>query len=114
MFFKTIHSRIKIILFFFIMLMILIVFKVFYIQVIDYERLNKYASGLWSRNLPIEANRGLIYDRNGIVLADNLTTTGVAIKLVVPPFKIINVLSRFAHIWVLGLFIFAIVYSTTP
>ena len=86
MFFKGIHSRIKIVLFVFIMLMFLIIFKVFYIQVIDYDRLNKYASGLWSRNLPIEANRGLIYDRNGVVLADNLTTT----SLVLIPNQIID------------------------
>jgi stage V sporulation protein D (sporulation-specific penicillin-binding protein) len=79
MFFKGIHSRIKIILVIIIFLFILIVGKVFYIQVIDYHRLNKYASGLWSRNLPIEANRGLIYDRNGVLLADNLTTTSLVL-----------------------------------
>ena len=77
MFFKSVHSRIKIILMIIIFLFVLIIGKVFYIQVIDYQRLNKYASGLWSRNLPIEANRGLIYDRNGIILADNLTTTSL-------------------------------------
>lgn len=79
MFVKEIHSRIKIILVVVILLFILIVSKVFYIQVIDYKKLNKYASGLWSRNLPIEANRGLIYDRNGVVLADNLTTTSLVL-----------------------------------
>jgi len=79
MFSKSIHSRIKIILVIVILLFILIISKVFYIQVIDYKRLNKYASGLWSRNLPIEANRGLIYDRNGVVLADNLTTTSLVL-----------------------------------
>ncbi|MFA5603612.1 MAG: stage V sporulation protein D [Bacilli bacterium] len=79
MFFKTIHSRIKILLFIIILLLILIIGKVFYIQVIDYERLNKYASGLWSRNLPIEANRGLVFDRDGNVLADNLTTTSLVL-----------------------------------
>ena len=40
---------------------------------VDYKKLNKYASDLWSRNLPIEANRGKILDRNGEILADNLT-----------------------------------------
>lgn len=79
MFSKSIHSRIKIILVIVILLFILIISKVFYIQVIDYKRLNKYASGLWSRNLPIEANRGLIYDRNGVILADNLTTTSLVL-----------------------------------
>ena len=79
MFFKEIHMRIKIVLFIFTLLMLLVVFKVFYIQVIDYKRLNKYASSLWSRNLPIEANRGLIFDRNGVVLASNLTTTSLVL-----------------------------------
>lgn len=77
MFFKPIHFRIKIILLIMLLLFLLIIGKVFYIQVIDYKKLNKYASGLWSRNLPIEANRGKIYDRNGVVLADNLTTSSL-------------------------------------
>ncbi len=79
MFFKQIHIRIKITALIFILLMFLVIFKVFYLQVIDYKRLNKYANQLWSRNLPIEPNRGIIYDRNGIVLADNLTTTSLVL-----------------------------------
>ena len=58
---------------------IVIIARVFYIQVIDYKKLNKYASNLWSRNLPIKADRGLIYDRNGVVLADNVTTTSLVL-----------------------------------
>lgn len=77
MFFRKIHTRIKIIMIVIILLFILIIGKVFYIQVISYNKLNSYANSLWSRNLPIEANRGIIYDRNGIVLADNLTTTSL-------------------------------------
>ncbi|MBQ9181270.1 MAG: stage V sporulation protein D [Bacilli bacterium] len=77
MFFKKIHTRIKIILVVIILLFILVIGKVFYIQVFQYRKLNKYASSLWSRNLPIEANRGKIYDRNGVVLADNLTTVSL-------------------------------------
>ena len=46
---------------------------------IDYKKLNEYASDLWSRDLPIEADRGLILDRNGVVLADNLTTTSLVL-----------------------------------
>ena len=34
---------------------------------------------LWSRDLPLEADRGLILDRNGVVLADNLTTTSLVL-----------------------------------
>lgn len=79
MFFKNIHTRMKIILVIIVLFFILIVGKVFYIQVFDYKKLNKYASSLWSRNLPIEANRGKIFDRNGVVLADNITTTSLVL-----------------------------------
>ena len=79
MFIKHIHSRIKIILALIIFTFILIGAKVFYIQVIEYDKLNKSASNLWSRNLPIKADRGLIYDRNGVILADNITTTSLVL-----------------------------------
>lgn len=77
MFFKKIDERIKVIFLITLVLFVFIILRVFYIQVIDYKKLNKYASNLWSRDLPIEANRGLILDRNGVVLADNLTTTSL-------------------------------------
>ena len=79
MFFKKIDERIKITFLVMLILFIFIILKVFYIQVFDYKKLNEYASDLWSRDLPIEANRGLILDRNGVVLADNLTTTSLVL-----------------------------------
>ena len=79
MFFKNIHIRIKIVLLVTFFLFFIIVGKVFYIQVIDYKKLNKYATNLWSRNLPLAANRGIIYDRNGIELASNITTTSLVV-----------------------------------
>lgn len=79
MFFKKIDERIKITFLVMLILFIFIILRVFYIQIFDYKKLNEYASDLWSRNLPIEANRGLILDRNGVVLADNLTTTSLVL-----------------------------------
>lgn len=79
MFFKNIHIRIKIVMLVIFLFFVLIIGKVFYIQVFEYEKLNNYATSLWSRNLPIEANRGKIYDRNGAVLADNITTTSLVL-----------------------------------
>lgn len=58
---------------------VIVILKVFYIQVFEYDKLNSLASSLWSRNLPIEADRGKIYDRNGVVLADNITTTSLVL-----------------------------------
>jgi len=77
MFSKFIHKRIRIVLLVVIVCFILIIGKVFYIQVIDYGKLNEYANNLWSRNLPIEADRGRISTSDGIVIADNLTTVSL-------------------------------------
>ena len=77
MFSKGIHKRIKIILLIIIFVFAVIVGKVFYIEVIEYEKLNDLASSLWSRNLPIEADRGKIYTVDGEVVAGNLTTTSL-------------------------------------
>ena len=79
MFYKNIHIRINIVILFFSICFLLIAGKVFFIQVFSYNKLNKYAEDLWSRNLPIEANRGKIFDRNGIVLASNITTSSVVV-----------------------------------
>jgi len=79
MFFKNIHTRIKIIMLVTLLLFFIIIGKVFYIQVIDYKKLNGYATSLWSRNLPLAANRGIIYDTNGVELATNITTTSLVL-----------------------------------
>ncbi len=79
MFFKKIDARIKVVFLIIVLLFVFIVARVFFIQLISYEKLSVLASDLWSRDLPIEANRGLILDRNGVVLADNLTTTSLVL-----------------------------------
>lgn len=86
MFHYVVQKRIKIVgvLMFFIFLVIII--RIFYIEVFSQSRLDELANSLWSRNLPILADRGKITDRNGVVLADNITTT----SLVVVPVQIKN------------------------
>lgn len=79
MFTKKIDKRIKIIFLIIITILFLVFIRVFYIQVFEYKKLNKLASSLWSRNLEIEADRGKILDRNGDVLADNLTTSSLVL-----------------------------------
>ena len=79
MFFKSIHKRIKIVLIVIIVLFIIVILKVGFIQLFEYKKLNDLATDLWSRNLPIEANRGLIYDTNNLIIADNVTTTSLVI-----------------------------------
>ena len=79
MFNKKIHKRIKIVLLIIILCFILIIGKVFYIQVIDYDKLNNLANNLWSRNLLIGANRGRIITSDNITIADNLTTVSLVV-----------------------------------
>ncbi len=86
MFQDNYESRILVVFLVVVLLFALVIIKIFYIQVIDYDRLNDLANDLWSRNLPITADRGKITDRNGVVLADNITTT----SLVVVPNQIEN------------------------
>ena len=87
MFFNDIHIRIKIILISIVILFFLIVFKVFYIQVIDYNKLNNLAKDLWSRNLPLEANRGNIYDINGNLLASYSSKLAKGLSFITLIFK---------------------------
>ena len=75
MFQKVKQNRIKFVLIFMGVLFLLILGRIFYIQVFDYYRLNDRATSLWHRNLPVTAERGKILDRNGKVLATNITTT---------------------------------------
>ena len=79
MFQNTYRSRITIIFIVVFLLFVLIIGRIFFIQVIDYKKLNDLANDLWSRNLPIGADRGLITDRNGVVLAENITTTSLVV-----------------------------------
>jgi stage V sporulation protein D (sporulation-specific penicillin-binding protein) len=79
MFFKLFDEKIRLVFLIFIILFISIIVKVLYIQLIEYDKLKEHADDLWSRNLPLAADRGLILDRNGIVLAGNQTTTSLVL-----------------------------------
>lgn len=79
MFYNNIHTRIRYCFLVVLICLLITIAKVFYIQVFQYEKLNDLASSLWSRKLPISADRGEIVDRNGKVLATNITTTSLVI-----------------------------------
>lgn len=77
MFKNKIHTRARVVFLAVCFIFFLVICKVFYIEVIEYNKLSKLASSLWSRNLPITADRGEIYDRNGKIIATNKTTTSL-------------------------------------
>lgn len=86
MFFNHIHTRMRVVLVVVVIVLFAIIFRVFYIQIFQYDKLSTLATSLWSRELPITADRGEIRDRNGKILATNITTT----SLVVIPNQIQN------------------------
>ena len=77
MFSKYIHKRINIVFIIVLFCFILIIGKVFFIEVFSYKKLYNYANIVWSRNLPIMADRGTITTSDHVVVADNLTTVSL-------------------------------------
>ncbi len=80
------NKRIRIVFVISLIVFFFVIVKIFYIQVIEYKKLNTLASELWSRNLTVQADRGRILDRNGKVIVDNVTTVG----LYLVPSQILN------------------------
>lgn len=99
LFTKINNKRITYILIIFLFLFFIILFKVFYIQVFSYEKLSALSDDLWSRNLPISAARGKILDRNGKILADNITITSLVIipNQVKNPEEVSKTISEILH-----------------
>ncbi len=79
MFYNNIHTRIRYVFLIVILILVIAIGRVFYIQVFSYKKLNTLAESLWSRQLPISADRGKIVDRNGKELATNITTTSLVV-----------------------------------
>ena len=50
-----------------------------YLQLINPGEITEHAESLWSRNLPIEGQRGIIYDRNLEVIVDNIVAPSVIV-----------------------------------
>lgn len=77
--YETIYRRQRVFFIITIILFISIIIKIFYIEYIDYKKINKLANDVWNKELPITAERGLILDRNGKVLATNRTSTSLVV-----------------------------------
>ena len=77
MFKWKINTRVRLVFMMVTLVFVVVIMKVFFIEVIQYDKLSKLADSLWSRNLPITADRGNIYDRNGKIIATNITTTSL-------------------------------------
>ena len=63
-----------------VFLFLLLVCRLFYIQIIDGTGLQTLAAGQWTRDLPFKAERGDITDRNGVVLATSQSSYTVYVR----------------------------------
>ena len=61
-------------------MLFLVLCRLFYIQIIWGEDLQKKAIDQWTREIPIIAQRGLITDCNGVVLSRNNDTYTVFVR----------------------------------
>ena len=72
------RKRILTIIILFILLFTSLIIRLSYITFISSDKITKLANELWTRNIPIQSDRGIIYDRNGNVLAGNKLAYTVA------------------------------------
>ena len=71
---ENLKKKIKIYKFFVYFIMVAIIGKLGYIQIINYENVNKLANESWNRSFPLSASRGVIYDDNFNELASNIAS----------------------------------------
>jgi penicillin-binding protein 2 len=79
------RSRVMVVSGFILLAFLLLVIRLFYLQVIRYDDLNEQAENNRTAIVPIVPNRGVIMDRNGIVLATNYS----AYTLEITPSKVV-------------------------
>ncbi len=90
------RSRVVVVSGFILLAFLLLVVRLFYLQVIRYEDLSEQAENNRTAIVPIVPNRGVIMDRNGIVLATNYSAYTLEItpsKLVAPLEEVIEQLA---------------------
>jgi len=56
-----------------------LIFRLLYLQVLNQGEFTEHAKALWSRNLPIEGQRGIIYDRNLEAIVENVVAPSVIV-----------------------------------
>lgn len=73
----TVRRRIFVSLLAGVVLFTLLIFRLGYIQIFKGQWLSQNAQDLWSRNIPFQAKRGKIYDRNGVLMAYNISVPSI-------------------------------------
>jgi len=64
-------KRLKVVLYGFVIFLVAVVIRLFYVQIIKYDELTELAKENWDREIPFSSERGEIVDRNGEVIVTN-------------------------------------------
>lgn len=79
MIFETTLHKMKWIQRILLLIILAIILRLGYSQLVSYKSLTTKATESWQRGFTLEASRGKIYDNDGEVLVDNLTTSSVIV-----------------------------------
>ncbi len=74
---QNLKKKINFYSYFIYFIMVAIIAKLSYIQIINYQDINKLANDSWERSFPLEPSRGIIYDSNLNEIASNLASMSV-------------------------------------
>jgi len=73
-------NRLKFMLDFFMLIFLLIIARFFYIQILQHQYYETQANSNSIKLLPITPSRGMIFDRNGVILAENYLSYNLEIN----------------------------------
>ncbi len=73
------QKRLKFLMVLFSILVLVLIFRLVYVQFVNGDEITGKAYDLWSRVIPVEGQRGIIYDRNGKPIVNNVLAPSVAV-----------------------------------
>lgn len=73
------EKRLRFLMLMFVVLVLVLVFRLAFVQFVSGEEITEKALELWSRNIPVEGQRGTIYDRKGRPIVNNKLAPSVAV-----------------------------------
>ncbi|HEY8365422.1 MAG TPA: stage V sporulation protein D [Haloplasmataceae bacterium] len=78
-FILVMQKRIRFVLLVLFILIIILIIRLAFVQFVSGSDITNRALALWSRNIPVEGQRGIIYDRNGKPIVNNVLAPSVGL-----------------------------------
>ena len=78
---KNLHSRLNILILILLILIILLISRLYFLQVVSFEHFDTLSETNRIKYIQTPPRRGIIYDRNNMVLADNSSQYSIEINI---------------------------------